>query len=222
MTRNKNKQIKKRENPLYNVRKRVPRPMANFDGSTLHGTHFATRDLTAAFIASHNLVVDCGNSFVAVGGVKIAESIGRDLTGITSKYQEYRYTSVTVRWIPHVGPGNLDAGASIYMAYVDNPEVMWNAKAGASANDLVYAKSLRNLQTYNAWEGFTYKVPLTSRNKWFNVDLTPTYASPEAYARSVQGIVIAGMESLSAIVDLGVFHTTYDVELRGLSTSITT
>jgi hypothetical protein len=219
--KNKNKRPA-RVNPTARRPQRIPRPLASFDGSTLHGTHFATRDLTVANQASHNLIIDCANNFGSVAVSKIFEGVGRDLTGITGKYQEYRYTSVTCKWLPHVAPGVADGGSSIVIGYIDNPELMLQRLASSAGNDIAAIKGTRNIATFNAWEGFTYYVPLSYRRKWFSVNTNTAYPDATAMDKDVQGMVVFGLESLSAAMDLGVMHTIYNVELRGLNTVLAT
>jgi len=220
--KNKTKKNSSKPNPLSVRPRRVPRPIVNFDGSTLHGTHFATRDLTAANVASHNVVIDCSSFFGSVSAVKIIEGISRDLSGITTRFQEYRFKSVTMKWLPHVAPGVADGGSSITIAYMDSPESVVNTIAQAAAVDISTTKGIRNVQTFNAWQGFTYKVPLTYRRKWFAVNTSTNYTIVSEADTTVQGLVVWGLASLSAAVDLGVMHSVFELELRGLNTTLNT
>jgi hypothetical protein len=208
--------------PINRTIKRVPRPRVSFDGTTLSGFGLATRDITAANVASHMFLVDCSNSFSSVGGVKILEGIGRSLAALTGFYQEYRYTNVKLQWIPHVAPGVADGGASICIGYIDNPENIFQRYTSAAVTDIVSVKGLRNFKSFNAWQGFTYNVPLTRRLPWFNVNSTLTTSDAIDAVRAIQGACLVGYESLSAVIDLGVWHYTYDVEVRGLTTTFST
>jgi len=219
--RNKNGSSKRKPNPAHYVPKRVPRPIVSFDGTIMRGTHLATRDLTAVNVASHNLIIDCAGTFGSVLVTKIFESIGRDLTGITSRYSEYRYKSVTCTWLPHVAPGVADGGSSIFVGYIDNPELMFQSVALGPIVDNTNIRGVRNMKTFNAWQGFTYHVPLTQRRKWFDVNTITGYVSHDEFERSVQGMVIAGCTSIGAAVDLGQWRTVYEVEIKGLSTTFT-
>lgn len=220
--KNKTKKNSRQVNPLYRVPRRVPRPIANFDGSTLHGTHFANRDLTAANVASHNIIIDASNTFLSVGTVKVMEGVTRDLQGLVQRFQEYRFTSVTMKWVPHVAPGVADGGSSITIAYIDNPEAMAARLVATASDDIAVSKGIRNVQTFNAWQGFTYRVPLTFRRKWFSVNFTASTTIISEIAETVQGLVVWGCASIGAAVDLGAMHTVYTVELRGLNTTIST
>jgi hypothetical protein len=220
-SKTKTKKNNNRANPLTQ-RVRVPRPRVNFDGSTLHGTHFATRDLTASTAASHNIVLDCGNTFGSVAVNKIYEGVSRDLQVISARYAEYRFTSVTMKWLPHVAPGVADGGSYITIAYLDNPEMMTNRIAAIASDDIVVSMGIKNVQTFNAWQNFTYNVPLTYRRKWFSVNNTNPYNIISEMEASVQGLVVWGIRSLSAAVDVGAMHTVFTVELRGLNTTIST
>jgi len=218
----KNQNNRNQRSPMTVAQRRVPRPVVNFDGSTLHGTHFANRDLSALNVASHNIVFDCSNSFGAVGGVKVRESVSRDLGGVVQRFLEYRFISATMKWVPHVAPGVVDGGSSITIAYIDNPEAMAARTTAIASDDIVVSKGIRNVKTFNAWQGFTYTVPLTQRRKWFSVDLNTDYTIISNVAETVQGLVVWGIQTLSAAVDVGAMHTTYTVELRGLNSTIST
>jgi hypothetical protein len=218
----KTKKNTRQTNPLAMTQRRVPRPVANFNGSTLHGMHFATRDLSAVNSASHNIVLDCGNTFSTVAAVKIVEGLTRDLSGIPSRFLEYRITSVTMKWVPHVAPGVADAGSSITIGYIDNPEAMVARIAALATDDITVSKGLRNVQTFNAWQGFTYKVPVSFRRKWFSVNSNASYTLISEVAESVQGLVVWGIQTISAAVDVGAMHSVYNIELRGLNSSIST
>lgn len=208
--------------PINRTVKRVPRPRVNFDGTTLSGFGLATRDITAANIASHMFLVDCSGLFASVGSVKILEGVGRTLSPLTAYYQEYRYVNLKLQWIPHVAPGVADGGSSIYIGYLDNPENIFQRYSTAAAADITAVKGLRNFKSFNAWQGFTFNVPLTRRLPWFNVNTSLTTSDANDAVRAIQGACLVGYESIGAIADLGVWHYTYDVEVRGLNTTFST
>lgn len=203
------------------VRRNVPRPKLSFDGTTLSGTEFTPNLITALNTASEVIVVDCSNFNGSVGVTKLIQSAALDLAGITARYNEYRYTNLQLHWIPHVAPGVQDAGSPMYVGYLDNPEYMATTFSTAAPADVANVKGIRNMKTFNAWQGWTYNVPLTRRLPWFNVNSNISTFVVETAARCIQGFVIVGAESITAGIDLGAFHLTYDVELRGLQTVLT-
>lgn len=216
----KNGSSKKKQPPTMSVRKNVPRTKLSFDGTVLHGTEFTRNLVTVANGASMLLFVDCTNLDTVVAN-KFQQSIALDLAAIAGRYTEYRYTSVQLHWIPHVSPGVADAGSPITVGYVDNPELITNVSSALVTADIAAVKGMRNLKSFNAWQGFTYNVPLTRRLPWFNVNTNMVYVV-DTIERATQGLVLAVGESLSAAIDLGAFHITYSVELRGLQTVLTT
>jgi hypothetical protein len=167
-------------------------------------------------------VIDCSNVFASVGSVKILESIGRALASMTAFYQEYRYINLRLQWIPHVAPGVADGGSSIYIGYLDNPENIFQKYTTGAALDIPAVKGIRNFKTFNAWQGFIYDVPLTRRLPWFNVNTSLTTSDAIDAVRAIQGALLVGYESIGPATDLGAWHYTYDVEVRGLTTTLNT
>jgi hypothetical protein len=176
--------------------------------------------ISAGFVTSSMYMVDCSINIITAGAKRV-QSINFDLNAVSIRYTEYRYTNVQFHWIPHVAPGVADGGSPIYIAYLDNPENITNSVASASPTDIANVKGVRSLKTFNAWQKFTYNVPLTYRLPWFNVNNNTSWPIADV-ERAVQGAVLVGIESISAISDLGAFRVTYDLELRGLTTTFTT
>lgn len=211
---------RKKQPPTMMVKRNVPRPRLSFDGTVLHGTEFTPNMTTLLNSAAQLLFVDCSNSNAAIG-TSLQQSAALDLAALTARYSDFRYLNMQVHWIPHVAPGVADAGSPMYIAYSDNPEQISNIGAFATATNLAAVKGYRNMKTFNAWQNWTYNVPLTRRLPWFNVNTNASNAV-DVVERSVQGLVLICAESISAGADLGAFHVTFDIELRGLQTVLTT
>ncbi len=216
----KNGSSKKQQSPLARVPRQVPRPRIVFDGSVLDGTCYSDVVTTAAFLASGLYTIDFSNTKTLVA-TKSLQSTGFDLTNLSGRYGRYRYRSCRFTWVPRISPGVADAGTAITIGYIDNPEIMAFRSATASAADQIAFKSVRTLKTFNAWQGFTYVVPLTRRLPWFNINTLLTVSTDE-YERSVQGAVVVMYESISAIAQLGQWHISYEADLQGLNTAMST
>lgn len=200
-----NAMTRSRTNPL-NVVRRPPRPISNFDGSILNGSTVQGVITTTTNAGTGLYAVDCANSG---GTVSLSNS------ALTSYYEEYKYASLEMEWIPSVGPASTDAGARCYMVFDDNPEHIANFVATPSAVG-ASVQAARGMKVWNAWERVKFSIPLTSRHKVFNVNSTTTY-SVDVIDRSVQGIVAIYVESPSASVTVGRPRFTYKIRLTGLS-----
>lgn len=223
MARQKNKNngsSKKKQSPIYSVQRAVPRPRVTFDGTFMNGTGYTDNVTTAASGASALLTFDFTNT-KATTAAKTTQSVGWDLTSFAGRYTQFRFIEARLTWVPRVAPGVADGGSAITIGYIDNPEIMFARISTLVAADIPAFKSIRNIKTFNAWQGFTYSVPLTRRLPWFNINSVNAYAIDEV-ERSVQGAAVVAYESINAIALLGQWHMTYLVELKNLNTGIST
>lgn len=209
---------KRKINPLYRPKPRAMKMNVNFDGQYLNGTHNYFNVTTLLNQATHLLFVD-GGTTSSVSGSITKESVPVNLDGIVAKYNDYVYESVSLEWMPFVAPGVADGGSQIMISYIDNPEQIVTVNNFATPASAVSMNALvRNMKTYNAWERFTYNVPLTRRNKEFNVNSTGTVVTDvNAVNRSVQGLVVITFQSPSASALLGNFRSRYRIKLLGLN-----
>jgi hypothetical protein len=146
-------------------------------------------------------------------------------TGINGRYNEYKFRKLSVEWIPSISPASIEAGGRIHIAYIDNPEMMVQFEAQTlNVAKIGMVRSVKNVQSFNAWERFQYRVPLTYRRKVFNVDVTlPLGSGVDVHDRSTQGVVIIGMEYITpAAAPNGTFRTGYSLELKNLAINFTT
>jgi hypothetical protein len=118
-----------------------------------------------------------------------------------------------------MGPGVTAAGGRIYVAFLDNPEMINVWVAAGSSNSVAYTKGMRTMKSFNAWERFTYNVPLTRRRKMFDVDTTSVTAVNDL-ERATQGAVITSAESVTALDVLGQWRMKTTVRLMGLNNFI--
>jgi len=153
--------------------------------------------------------------FAYIDSTDVLGSIG---AAVANMYSSYVYTSVVMRWLPQVAPGVADAGASIYIGYSDNAEHMVNTASASVATIVAAAKTMKNAKFFNAWEQFTYNVPLTRRRKMFDVNNTPSAPrTVDEDDRCVQGIILYGGDGLTASTALGRWVADVVIELRELS-----
>jgi hypothetical protein len=134
---------------------------------------------------------------------------------VAALYSQYVYESLTFRWLPSVAPGVADAGSQVYIGYLDNPEAMTTFLGLTNAQQISAIQSMKNVKFFNAWEQFTYSVPLTRRRKTFDVNATITDAA-DVDDRSVQGFIVFCMESLTASTTLGRWSSDSVVKLLNL------
>ncbi len=208
--------VRRKPNPVLNLsRVRPPRNSFSFDGSRLHATIFVPVSTTASSEGTDHQQLGTDSSF----------SPARVMNSMVRQYREYRYHKVTLQWIPSVGPASADAGARVFLAYVDNPEQMFNfqtstAPLNTTALKVPYVKNNRNVLAFNAWERITWNVPLTRRRPWFDVNTAESAYTVDVFDRCVQGQIVQAYQSPSVAVVLGTVKITFDIELRGLNTDV--
>ncbi len=213
---------KKRVNPTDRRVTRMKGPRANFDGSTVSCTSYFASPAAAANLSKATITVDCDsatNILVTGGAASVLAS------GVLNLYSEYKYNKCSVEWIPSIGPVNADAGDRIHIAYIDNSEKMVTFQAATSAAALGLVRGCRNVRSFNAWERFTYNVPLTWRRKVFDTNVTVVPGTVDLYERSTQGMIIISIETNTAILAagaLGTFKVDSSIRVNQLNVNLTT
>lgn len=213
----KTKAGKRRANPLART-PGIRRPRISFDGQTITSTLFTDHSLGAA-----NLVTDWQSLDCSAG-----EGINRAGADVIKHYQDYRYTQAMVEWLPKIGPSSVDAGVRVSLAYIDNPELINAYKAAGAATRVTICRNAANCKTFNLWERYVFRVPLTYRRKWFNVNtVIGSATNNEETDRSIQGIVCCVIEGIvssagPAAGTLGQYRCTSTTALQGFTaTSLT-
>lgn len=220
MTRTKpsSKMSKRKTNPLYRRRQGIGRPKIGFNGQELYSVAFVDHSLGAGNLVTDWHQVDCNSG----------EGINRAGIDVIKHYQEYKYLSAGIEWIPKVGPAGAEAGSRINIAYMDNPELMNVFENAAPATRVAMIKAAATCKTYNVWERFVYQVPLTFRRKMFNVDPTvPAVGarSNEEFERATQGKVAICIETVAAAPaagTLGQWRMTSNTYITGFTATIVT
>lgn len=218
MTKNKNNKTK--TNPLHRRISRPQGPKVTFDGTRLNAHWYAGTSTSLVNVASALIAVDAAVTNVNVAP-QLTFSAAFPTSAITNAYQEYRYNSLHIKWLPMISPGLAGGGSRITAAYFDNPEIISTMMATTSAGLIPFVKGCRNSESWNAWENHTYRVPLTRRKPWFDVNTTISYTI-DITERSVQGIVVLVVESINATENLGQINPVYDLTVRGLSVGTST
>jgi hypothetical protein len=191
-------------------------PKVNSDGSTTNCImYIATPSSGVGSAAGGLLSVDCSGTSNILTGAGAAFTMA---SGVLGLYSQYRYNKCTVEFIPSVGPASGEAGARIHIAYIDNAEKMSNFRAATS---LAFVRGCKNVKTFNAWERFTYRVPLTWRRKWFDTNVTTAYGVDEM-ERSTQGMVIFFIETIAASQIVGTFKVDTSIATNELNLTLTT
>ncbi len=183
------------------------RPRLSFNGQVIESVTHVDASITASNIGGDFHTVDCNN----------AAGINRGAASITSLYQDYKYLQASVEFLPFFGPSSPEAPGRIYIAYMDNPEMMVVWKTASPANKVAFVKGLPGVKIYNIWERFTYRVPLTYRRKWWNVNVNQVTPGAEETERSSQGMVVIAIESISAAVTVGRWLLRGRTQLQGLT-----
>ncbi len=214
---NKTKANRRRSNPLVR-RAGIGRPRIAFNGHSVTSSNYVNHSVGIGNQSTDWQAVDCSAN----------EGMNRAGHDIVKHYNEYKYTSASVEWIPKIGPSSVDAGVTVMMAYFDNPEFINTYKAATFPNRIAMIRAQANCKTFNLWERFTYRVPLTHRRKWFNVN--PTIGSAtnnEETDRSIQGLVGVAIDGVISSAtppagSLGQYRTTCTTIVQGFSTTAMT
>lgn len=206
-----NKGMKRKRNPLAsNTITRAPRMKVKFDGQIFKGSTHVPAIVTAGNVFS---------TIHAVSSQNINLAVANTFAGMFNFYKEYKFMSLTLEWIPAVAPGVADGGSEILISFNWNPEQLVSQFAAAPATVINNLRSDRTSRSFNAWERFTYNVPLHSRRKMFDCDVNPTGAyltDTNQIDRAVHGGIVVGATSISAIATLGHFRCHYSVRLEGV------
>jgi hypothetical protein len=210
---------RRKVNPLYRAPRKIGRPSLGFNGSLLSSVLFQDHSAGVA-----NLVTDWHGI-----GTNLGESINRAGADVIKHYQEYKYTKAACEWIPRIGPAGAEAGARVSVAYVDNPELMISYENSTPAQRVAILRSTANCKTYNIWERFTYRVPISFRRKLFTVDtIQPAVGArtAEEYDRAEQGKIMICIENIVAAAPasgtLGQWRFTSTTHLSGFTAVIVT
>jgi len=196
----------------------IAAPKLKFDGHSVHTVLFSNQST----IADDDNGV--GSDWQEVG-THSTEGCNRPATELIRHYQKYKYTSCMIEWIPRIGPSSTDAGARISIAYIDNPEQIGVFQNLAlQADRVAFVRAVGNCKTFNAWERFTYRVPLTYRRKTFTVNVTwPAISSrtAEEFDRATQGLVVICYECITTSIinegTLGQWRICADTQLQGFT-----
>lgn len=195
----------------------APKNKLNFDGQIFRGINHlpvVTTSGTNTVFSVHSMDVQSN-----------ANAMITNYAGMMNFYKEYKVMALTLEWIPAVAPGVSDAGSEILIGTTWNPEqiVAYQAGIGTAGTQLSIMRSDRTVKSFNAWERFTYTVPIHHRRKLFDVDVNPgSYlTNVDIVDRTVQGAIIVGAQSINPSVTLGHFLVRPVIMLSGLGNKAT-
>lgn len=195
----------------------APRNKLSFDGQIFRGiNHFpiVTTGATNTVFTVHSIDVQSS-----------ANALVTNYAGMMNFYKEYKVQAITLEWIPAVAPGVADAGSEILIGTTWNPEqiVAYQAGVATPGTQIGIMRSDRTVKSFNAWERFTYTVPIHYRRKTFDVDVNPgSYlTNVDIVDRTVQGALIVGAQSINPSVTLGHFLVRPVISLMGLGNKAT-
>jgi len=212
---NKTKANKRRSNPLSRTGG-TGRPKIKFDGHTVTSVLFQDHSTGVGNTCVDWQAVDSSNN----------EAINRTGSDVIKHYQNYRYTMASVEWLPKIGPADPNSGARVSIAYIDNPELIVAYKAATPTAKVAMCRTVANCRSFNLWERFTYRVPLTFRRKWFNTDVQIGTPSAEETDRAIQGLVLCVIEGTNAAAPaagtLGQYKLTSTTVLQGFTSTVLT
>jgi len=206
-TNNKRKRLR---NPMIPNKRPKFRNMQHFDGQNLSVTLYVGATVTAANV---------GGDFHQVGTDQNI-SVLRPMNATVKQYREYIIRSVSLEWVPSIGPASVDAGSRVFIAYTQNPEHISAVMAMTNAQRVAFCKGSRNCIMFNAWERLTHKIPLLPRRKRFDVNTIAATNDDNVNDRAVQGLIVIGYESITAAVVLGTWKATTEAELYGLDIDV--
>ncbi len=212
------KSSRRRPNPLERNMVKPGRPRIGFNGQDLNTVQYLPNSAIGSVtnrVGADWHAIDCSST----------EGLNRAGGDVIKHYQEYKYASAALEWISATGPSGTDAAASVFIAYIDNPELIVTFKAATDINKFTIVRNVANCRSFNAWERFTYRVPLSYRRKVFNVDPTISTPGNEETDRAIQGIVVVAYNSISNTVAaqaLGQFRGTATTRLFGFTASTLT
>jgi len=140
---------------------------------------------------------------------------------VTRQYQEYLVTQHGIKYTPAVGT---TTAGTLWMAYIDNPEVIYKFYAGtyAYADYLAIAQTTRYNKSTPIWEATEFSVSSPPRRKMFSVDTTTPSTSAEQADRTVQGAYIYATTACPLSTTLGYITDSYAARLKGLQSFVAT
>lgn len=150
-----------------------------------------------------------------MGGV----CFGTSGANIANLYSEYKALSLRLKFISAVSPGSTAAGGRGYFAYNDNPEYFVQWAAASDATRIVAIKNMGNMFEFPVWKSATWKVPLTTRRKTFDVNFNND-SSVDVQDRSTQGYVFFAFETVGATDTVGAIQTSGRLWLNELQPNL--
>lgn len=189
------------------------RPRAKIAGGTLTDTsNIQYHAYVDQAPTSAGGIISGVNYLVGGDTTNISSSIGPTIVG---SYRECLFRSGTkITWSPNVG---FTTTGRIYVAYIDNPEVMVGYLGTLTDTaKLAYIKALTNHVNHPVYKEFTYNMPsIGTRRKRFDVNATGTQ-TVDTFDRSLQGAFVWVVAGAPGTTDVGAMSLTHQVTVYGL------
>lgn len=101
------------------------------------------------------------------------------------------------RYQPNCG---LNTAGTVYVAYIDNPEIIKDFAAASGNVRLDIVKGTANMKSYPLWQEFTVNIG-PPRIKQFSTDVTTDFTNADTLNRVCQGAFIVAVEGVSQTAD---------------------
>lgn len=113
---------------------------------------------------------------------------------VAKNFQRFLYLPGThFRYQPNVG---LNTAGTIYVAYVDNPELLKDFIAASGSTRLDILKGMANMKSYPVWQEFVQHIG-PPRLKSFSTDPNTDFTNADTLNRVLQGAFIFGVEGVT-------------------------
>lgn len=112
---------------------------------------------------------------------------------VAKNFQKFLYLPGThIRYQPNVG---LNTAGTIYISYVDNPEIVKDYVALTATARAEVVKGMANMKSYPLWQEFTHHIG-AARLKSFSTDVTSDFTNADTLNRVMQGCFLIAIEGV--------------------------
>lgn len=146
----------------------------------------------------------------------LSNTIGPSVVGFyaTGKF----LPGTKLRWEPSVP---FTVSGRIYVAFIDNPEVMAAFQSLPTAISWVNAvKGIGAVVSFPVWQETDVTFPTLTRRKRFDINVNTT-VDANVYDRSAQTFMVAGVDGAPASTSLGSFWFHDKVSVEGMNAQVT-
>lgn len=157
------------------------------NSTVLKGTEL----LTSATISGTG--TDYTNVYPLIAGSTYGRAV-YTFINVAKNFQKFVYMPGTMlRYQPNCG---LNTAGTVYVAYVDNPEIIKDFTAAAATPRMDIVRGQANMKSYPVWQEFTHAIG-NSRLKTYSTDVTTDLTDSDTINRVCQGAFLIGIEGTS-------------------------